>query len=671
MKLREMLKENCLDSSSEGHSIGSKCSCPNNDDVIPRLIFSVEGKELVRSMTLYQAILQFQVNLEPDLVVGPKFWNEVYKVSYRRAALNSTNFQASCCDSQSFVFQEKSVYPWHKLSFISSIFLAGLPCKMDKSIPSYDLLFMMKILEGLNHFSSYLLSYERSISYAEGRIKNFDDLKVVAPSIPQAEFSNNKLTDKLEQQLQDPLIIATSSMPSWCDQIMTTCPFLFSFEARWKYFRLTVFGCKDQMNQIQVANNSVTGLPTDRRSPSGWSYRKKFKVSRSDILGSAAKMMASHAQSRAVIEVEYEEEVGTGLGPTMEFFTLISHEFQKAHMFMWRGDISSSDSQTSQCLDESSFVVAPFGLFPRPWSAASCVSNNDQFSDVIKKFSLLGQLVAKAIRDGRILDIPFSRTFYKVILGQELGIYDIQSFDPELGKTLLEFQALSCRKRFLESTCSQNTEYASDLCFRSATIEDLFLDFTLPGYSDYVSSATESKMVNIHNLEEYVSLVIDATIKDGISRQVQAFKSGFNEVFPLKSLQIFTEDELERVLCGEQETWTFSDLLDHVKFDHGYTASSLPVINLLETIQEFECKERRAFLQFVTGAPRLPPGGLAALNPKLTMVRKICGYEVDMDLPSVMTCANYLKLPPYSSKERMRERLLYAITEGQGSFHLS
>jgi len=37
----------------------------------------------------------------------------------------------------------------------------------------------------------------------------------------------------------------------------------------------------------------------------------------------------------------------------------------------------------------------------------------------------------------------------------------------------------------------------------------------------------------------------------------------------------------------------------------------------------------------------------------------------------VMTCANYLKLPPYSSKEKMREKLIYAITEGQGSFHLS
>jgi len=47
-------------------------------------------------------------------------------------------------------------------------------------------------------------------------------------------------------------------------------------------------------------------------------------------------------------------------------------------------------------------------------------------------------------------------------------------------------------------------------------------------------------------------------------------------------------------------------------------------LQLLEIIQEFGCDERRAFLQFVTGAPRLPPGGLAALNPKMTIVRKVC-----------------------------------------------
>ena len=34
-------------------------------------------------------------------------------------------------------------------------------------------------------------------------------------------------------------------------------------------------------------------------------------------------------------------------------------------------------------------------------------------------------------------------------------------------------------------------------------------------------------------------------------------------------------------------------------------------------------------------------------------------------------CANYIKLPPYSSYEVLRERVLFAVREGQGSFDLS
>ena len=38
---------------------------------------------------------------------------------------------------------------------------------------------------------------------------------------------------------------------------------------------------------------------------------------------------------------------------------------------------------------------------------------------------------------------------------------------------------------------------------------------------------------------------------------------------------------------------------------------------------EFTPEQQHAFCQFITGAPRLPPGGLAMLNPKLTIVRKV------------------------------------------------
>jgi len=39
--------------------------------------------------------------------------------------------------------------------------------------------------------------------------------------------------------------------------------------------------------------------------------------------------------------------------------------------------------------------------------------------------------------------------------------------------------------------------------------------------------------LNVENLEEYVHHVVEATVKSGIAKQMEAFKSGFNEVCAL------------------------------------------------------------------------------------------------------------------------------------------
>src|SRR5690606_27959937 len=96
-------------------------------------------------------------------------------------------------------------------------------------------------------------------------------------------------------------------------------------------------------------------------------------------------------------------------------------------------------------------------------------------------------------------------------------------------------------------------------------------------------------------------------------------------------------------------------------------------------MSEMDSKDQRMFLRFVTGSPKLPPGGIKCLSPKLTIVRKTVQSSQSaanttteaLPLPSVMTCANYLKLPDYSDFEVMKAKLYQAIHEGQSSFHLS
>ncbi|CAJ1968461.1 unnamed protein product [Sphenostylis stenocarpa] len=630
-----------------------------SNEATQKLVFYFEGEPLDHKATLYQEIIRHKIK-EIDSFSTLKMWNLVHKITYRRAIESEDIILPECHSSSQDLSDDKVLAYYQNTHFFSSTLSCQLVHDLEKSSPINYILFLFKCLENMNQIVLHLVSRERICAFAKGKVDDLDSLKATVSSIPQNEFVSTKLTEKLEQQLRDSLAVSIGGLPLWCSQIMTSCPFLFSFQTRCKYFKLKAFG--QSQVQAHVSHNS-SGAVVDRGLGPGGLPRKKFLVHRQRILESAAQMMELHASHKVVLEVEYDEEVGTGPGPTLEFYTLVCHEFQKSGLGMWREDTNMHAEE----LRISSF----YGLFPRPWSSMQDTSGGIQFSEIINKFFLLGQVVAKAFTDGRILDFHFSKAFYKLILGKELSLFDIQLFDPELYKVLQEFQALAMRKNFMESTSGGNSDIVS---FRDARIEDLFLDFTLPGYPDIIlASGTDYSMVNMGNLEDYVSLVVEATVRSGISRQVEAFESGFNQVLPIDHIRIFNEEELERMFCGESDSWAINDLQDFLKFDHGYSATSPPIVNLLEILREFDQEQQRSFLQFVTGAPRLPPGGLASLNPKLTVVRKHCSNQedTDLDLPSVMTCVNYLKLPPYSTKEKMKEKLLYAITEGQGAFHLS
>ncbi len=65
-------------------------------------------------------------------------------------------------------------------------------------------------------------------------------------------------------------------------------------------------------------------------------------------------------------------------------------------------------------------------------------------------------------------------------------MYDVQTIDPELGRTLLEMQALVRRKQFLEKQPGDVHEAMSALRFRGSSLEDLCLDFSLPGYPEFM-----------------------------------------------------------------------------------------------------------------------------------------------------------------------------------------
>lgn len=251
------------------------------------------------------------------------------------------------------------------------------------------------------------------------------------------------------------------------------------------------------------------------------------------------------------------------------------------------------------------------------------------------------------------------------MLNESTSLSDVSLVDKDLGKFLIELKELVNKR---------NSNEKEPLLFRGTAIEELCLNFTLPGY-EFIEFKRNGKsmLVNLGNLDEYINYVAQYTLL--MNSQAQAFRSGLESLFPSDSLKSFLSSELEYLICGEiDEKWDLESLKTSIKPAHGYSSSSPTFQNLLLTMSQFSFAEKRLFMQFISGSPRLPPGGFSGLNPKLTVVRKdasLPNLQSDNYLPSAMTCQNYLKIPDYSSLEILQKNLKYAIEEGHHAFHLS
>ena len=88
--------------------------------------------------------------------------------------------------------------------------------------------------------------------------------------------------------------------------------------------------------------------------------------------------------------------------------------------------------------------------------------------------------------------------------------------------------------------------------------------------------------------------------------------------------------------------------------DHGFDHKSRVFRDFIRFLTELKPSDRPQLMKFFTGSRRLHSGGFAALNPHLTVVLKKIEGIPDMHLPSVSTCAKYLKIPEYTTYEILK-----------------
>ncbi|RLN90995.1 hypothetical protein BBJ28_00015648 [Nothophytophthora sp. Chile5] len=398
-------------------------------------------------------------------------------------------------------------------------------------------------------------------------------------------------------------------------------------------------------------------------------------------------------------------------------------EVLESEMESW--NYLSQAALTGGNVGEGPPVTAPFGLYPKPYMGSSCQAalsaaqeetkpasstlSGDTSSlasisspgaeevDVLAWFTFLGRFVGQALLDERLLNLPFARPFLRALRGEKLigtgvsmdaSLDFVEELDPAIASSLRYLYDLTMQY----SSQQEAGEVASEkVAAWTEEVDTMCLSFTLVGADDIpLEAGGEDTAVTLPALHRYVKLNLEFLLERTIASQVQAFQQGFAQIYGgsgsqqlLHFLHAFDVRELEQLLSDRGAGSTMWDrdgveLREHMVCDHGYTADSRAIANLIAILCDLPIDDQRLFVRFVTGAGRLPLGGLRNLEPKLTVVRKLTessdatsSDESDAVLPSASTCTNYLKLPDYSAREVMRRRLLYCIHEGQCSFHLS
>lgn len=603
--------------------------------------FSMDGEPIPNETTIYRAVHRSREHLEESNIRN--VWSSVHTIKFKRVSGPPS--------------PEPSTLAGGMLDSSTRDEVTGLPASLNKDHATASILRLLRVLHEINAHLDDLLAESK-------------ELMGIKPE-PLAQFINAKLTAKLNRQLEEPLIVASSCLPSWGEDLAREFPFLFPFETRHLFLQSTAFGYSRSMmrwQNTQSGDDSRRDQRRDDRPFLGRLQRQKVRISRSRILESAMKVMELYGSSPSILEVEYFEEVGTGLGPTLEFYSTVSKEFSKKKLKIWRENESHSRDE---------YAFGKHGLFPAPMSdeQASQESGKKQ----LHLFKVLGKFVARSMLDSRIIDISFNPTFFRIGSSSVTpSVGTVRAVDQDLANSLLLVKRFANAKKAVEEnrrlSSAQKSQSLLNVNIDGVSVEDLGLDFTLPGYPSIELIKDGSNIaVTINNVNVYLDRVIDMTLGSGVRRQIDSFRAGFSQVFPYSALRAFTPNELVMLFGRVEEDWSIETLMDSIKADHGFNMDSKSVRNLLYTMSELEPQQRRDFLQFVTGSPKLPIGGFKSLTPMFTVVCRPSEppFTSDDYLPSVMTCVNYLKLPDYSSLEVLRDRLTVAINEGQGAFHLS
>lgn len=351
----------------------------------------------------------------------------------------------------------------------------------------------------------------------------------------------------------------------------------------------------------------------------------RIRVRRDHIVQDSLQYIKTNSDNlKKSLRVQFANEPGVDAGGLKkEWFLLLTKEIFHPQSGMFHN------------VDDSNFLW--FNIIP--------VENPDMYY-------LFGAILGLAIYNSTILDLQFPIALYKILLKRGLDRDDYRKLYPVSYKNLINLKSMS-NKEILDLDLTFEVSY-SDMFGKNHTTE-----LVTNGANIQVTKS---------NLEEYIDKYTGFFMKDGIAKQVDAFITGFNNVIGGNALSLFLPEEIQLLLCGNDDHRIDVDVLKSVTKYIGWRSSEDAVDSKIITwfwdhMNKMSNKERKKLLIFITGSDRVPATGIQNLPFKISLLNN--GHDSHR-LPIAHTCFNELALYNYSTKEKFIEKLNKAVNESAG-----
>ena len=255
-----------------------------------------------------------------------------------------------------------------------------------------------------------------------------------------------------------------------------------------------------------------------------------------------------------------------------------------------------------------------------------------------KAYEFIGKLMGLAFSSGEVLNLNLHPIIWKYILEKEITFDEFETID---------FLFVNNTIRRLEKALKEKNQEPFD---------SYYLSFVIKNSNETDIELKENGKeieVNLDNAEEFIKLSKNRKIKE-FETQMEWIKKGIYSVINKNILQILNWNQLEEMICGKNKL-DIEEFKKNTKYD-GYKGDEEIIKWFWEWLENSNDETQFKYLQFVSGRTRLPSSRFG-----FKYTHTISKISIDNSLPKSSTCFFTLKLPDYDSKDKLIEKMKYAI----------